>query len=56
LSATNGRALRAALGPNFDPDEWQAALDEARAELRAHLIDGAVRFVGHTWLVTATNR
>ena len=56
LSATNGRALRAALGPNLDPDVWQAALDEARAELRAQLIDGAVRFVGHTWLVTATNR
>ena len=55
LSGTNGRAVRAALGPNLDADEWQAALDEARAELRAQLIDGAVRFVGHTWLVTATN-
>ena len=56
LSSTAGRAVRAALEPRLDPDEWQAVLDEARAELRAQLVDGAVRFVGHTWLVTATNR
>jgi hypothetical protein len=31
-------------------------LDEARAELRAQMIDGTVRLVGHTWLVTAKNR
>ena len=56
LSSTVGRAVRAALEPRLDPDEWQAVLDEARAELRAELVDGAVRLVGHTWLVTATNR
>jgi hypothetical protein len=56
LSGTFGRALRAALQPSVDEKEWQAVLDEARAELRSELVDGTVRFTGHTWLVTATNR
>jgi SAM-dependent methyltransferase len=56
LSATFGRAVRAKLEPRLDPDGWQAVLDEARAELRDMRVDGAVRFVGHTWLVTAKNR
>ena len=56
LSGTVGRAARAELEPRLDPDGWQAVLEEARAELRARFVDGAVRFVGHTWLVTATNR
>ncbi len=56
LSGTAGRAARAAIEPNLNPDEWQTVLDEVRAELRNHLLDGAVRFVGQTWLVTATNR
>ncbi|MGZ4700354.1 MAG: class I SAM-dependent methyltransferase [Ilumatobacteraceae bacterium] len=55
LSGTFGRAARAALEPHLAPGGWEAVLDEARAELRAELVDGAVRFVGHTWLVTATN-
>jgi hypothetical protein len=56
LSGTVGRAARAALEPLLEPAEWQAVIDEARAELRAQMVDGTVRFVGHTWLVTATNR
>jgi SAM-dependent methyltransferase len=56
LSGMVGRAVRAALEPRLDPEEWQAVLDEARAELRAERVDGAVQFVGHTWLVTATTR
>ena len=56
LSGTVGRAVRAELEARLEPDGWQAVLDEARAELRAQLVDGAVRFVGHTWLVTAKNR
>ena len=56
LSSTFGRAVRAALEPRLDSDGWQAVLDEARAELRAQLVDGAVRLPGYTWLVTATNR
>ena len=56
LSGTVGRAVRAELEPRLDPAEWQAVLDEARAELRARLVDGTLRIVGHTWLVTAQNR
>lgn len=55
LSSSVGRAVRAELEPRLAPDGWHAVLDEARAELRAEMVDGAVRFVGHTWLVTATN-
>lgn len=56
LSSTFGRAVRAALEPRLDLAGWQAVLDEARAELRAQMVDGTVRLVGHTWLVTAKNR
>ena len=56
LSATFGRAVRAKLEPGLSPAGWQAVLDQARAELRAQLVGGAVRFVGHTWPVAATNR
>ena len=56
LSGTVGRAVRAELEPRLDAEEWEAVVDEARAELRAERVDGAVRFVGHTWLVTATNQ
>jgi len=55
LSGMVGRAARAALEPDLGADGWQAVLEEARAELRAQLVDGAVRFVGHTWLVIATS-
>jgi SAM-dependent methyltransferase len=55
LSGSLGRTARAELEPRLGPDGWAAVLDEARAELRAQLVDGAVRFTGHTWLVTATN-
>ena len=55
LSSTVGRAVRAELEPRLDPQGWEAVLDEARDELRANFVDGAVRFVGHTWLVTAKN-
>ena len=41
---------------NSAPSGWEAAVDEARADLRERLVDGALRFVAHTWLVTATNR
>ncbi len=56
LSGTVGRAVRAQLEPRLGAGEWDAVVDEARAELRASRIDGSVRFVGHTWLVTAANR
>jgi len=55
LSGAVGRAARAELETRLGPEGWAAALDEARDELRSHLHDGAVRVVGRTWLVTATN-
>jgi SAM-dependent methyltransferase len=55
LSGTVGRAARADLEERLGPDGWREVLDEARDELRSHLHDGAVRVVGRTWLVTATN-
>jgi SAM-dependent methyltransferase len=54
LSGAVGRAVREALEPALGPAGWEAALDDARAELRGHLVDGAVRLVGRTWLVTAS--
>ncbi len=38
-----------------DPTAGEDLLDEVREELRAHLVDGAIRFPGATWLVTARN-
>ncbi|HVE17573.1 MAG TPA: class I SAM-dependent methyltransferase [Ilumatobacteraceae bacterium] len=55
LSGTLGRAVRAELEPSLGPVGWQEALESARKELRAQFVNGAVRIVGHTWLVTATN-
>lgn len=56
LSGTLGRAARAALEPTLPPEEWNALLDEARADLRRRIVDGAVRLDAKIWLVTATNR
>ena len=56
LSSTFGSAVRAALEPRLDPGGWQAVVDEARADLRAQLVDGAVPpLTGYAWLVTAKN-
>lgn len=50
-----GRAVRAELEPRLGPGGWEIVLDEIRAELRSRLVDGVVRFIGHIWVVTATN-
>jgi SAM-dependent methyltransferase len=55
LNGTIGRTLRAELEPQLGPAGWADLLDEARAGLRAALVDGAVRFAGHAWVVTAGN-
>jgi SAM-dependent methyltransferase len=55
LATTTGRRARAQLEPRLGAQGWAALVDEVRAELRRNLIDGVVKFVGHTWLVTATN-
>ncbi|KQY57707.1 class I SAM-dependent methyltransferase [Nocardioides sp. Root140] len=55
LATTTGQSARAELEPTLGPDGWASLVDEVRAELRRHLLDGAVRPVAHTWVVTATN-
>lgn len=55
LAGTTGRLAREELEPSLGPAGWAALLDDVRAELRRHLVDGAVRFPGAIWLVTAAN-
>jgi len=55
LAGSTGGAARAQLEPRLGPEGWEAMLEEVRAELRRHLVAGAVRLPGATWLVTATN-
>ena len=43
------------LRPYLTADEWDALLDDVRAELRRHLVDGRLQFNGAAWLVTASN-
>ncbi|CAN5675041.1 class I SAM-dependent methyltransferase [soil metagenome] len=55
LSSRTGRAARAELEPRLGPDGWTALVEEVRSELRSHLVDGVLKFVGRVWLVRATN-
>ena len=53
MSTTTGRRARAELEPRLGADGWAQLVDDVREELRRHRVDGVVKFVGHTWLVTA---
>ena len=55
LGSGTARLARERLLPELGPDGWEALLDEVRADLRRYLVDGAVRFPGAAWLVTAAN-
>ncbi|WP_018636125.1 class I SAM-dependent methyltransferase [Parafrankia elaeagni] len=55
LSTSTGRLAQQQLEPRLGPEGWSALLDDVRAELRRHLVNGAVRFPGAIWLATATN-
>ncbi|GAB3993953.1 hypothetical protein GCM10029992_06970 [Glycomyces albus] len=55
LASGTGRLAKERLRPELGPEGWEELLDEVRAELRGHLVDGVVKFPGATWLVTATN-
>lgn len=54
-SVTTGRTAAETLRPLLGPQAWEDLLDDVRAELRRHLVDGAVRIPAAVWLVTATN-
>ena len=55
LSVTTGRTAREVLQPALTPEAWAELLEDVRAELRRHLVDGAVRVPAALWLVTASN-
>lgn len=55
LSVTTGRTAAETLRPTRTPAAWQELLDDVRAELRRHLVDGAVKVPAALWLVTAGN-
>lgn len=55
LAGRVAQAARRALEPQLGEAGWHALLDEARAELRSQLVDGTVKFLARSWLVTATN-
>jgi SAM-dependent methyltransferase len=55
LSVTTGRRAYETLKPTLTPEAWADLLDDVRAALRRHLIDGAVKLPAALWLVTASN-
>ncbi len=55
LSTTTGRTAYETLHPSLTAAAWAELLDDVRAELRRHLVDGAVKVQAALWLVTARN-
>jgi SAM-dependent methyltransferase len=55
LSNRTGQQARTALADRLGPGGWAALTEELRAELRRPRVDGAVKFPGYTWVVTAVN-
>lgn len=55
FSTTTGRRARTELQPRLNPHEWAALVEKVRAEIRRNVVDDALKFIGRTWLVTATN-
>lgn len=54
LTSSTGRAARAELEPTLGAPGWAALVEDVRADLRRHLVDGVVKFVGRVWLVSAS--
>jgi SAM-dependent methyltransferase len=50
-----GRLAREQLLPRLGEDGWASLLDDVRAELRRHLVDGVLRFPAAIWIVEAVN-
>jgi SAM-dependent methyltransferase len=55
LGTSAGTLASRELRPYLTADEWEALLDDVRAELRRHLVDGRLQFNGAAWLVTAAD-
>ena len=56
LATTAGRLAREQLVDELSESEWADLLEQARASIRRHLVDGSVKLPGALWLVTASNR
>lgn len=55
LGNEGGRMARAQLEERLGPEGWATVLEEVKAELRADLVDGGIRFPGACWFVRARN-
>lgn len=55
ILSSNGRAAWEQLEPITGPERRAELLEEVRADLRRHQVDGVVRLPGAVWLVTAHN-
>ena len=53
LGNSSGRRAAQELRVTLGPEGFADLLEEVRAELRRHLVDGRVQFTGAAWLVTA---
>lgn len=54
LATSTGRRVREQLEPQLGAEGWTAVVEELRAHVREHLVDGGLRLPGAIWLVTAT--
>ena len=55
LGSFIGRRAHRELPPLLGEQGWERLLEDVRERLRGELIDGAVRFPGACWLVSAEN-
>ncbi len=55
LNGGTGRLAKEQLLPRLGEEGWESLVDEVRAELRRHRVEGVVRFPGAVWIVTASN-
>lgn len=53
LATTTGRRAESELRPRLGETRWQSLLDDVRADLRTHLVDGRLQHPAACWLVTA---
>lgn len=55
LANRTGVQARTEVTARRGAEGWAAVVEELRAALRGHRVDGALKFPGRTWVVTATN-
>jgi SAM-dependent methyltransferase len=54
LSTTSGRTAQEELEPRLGEQGWADLLDDVRAVVAEHVVDGSVRIPAAVWVVTAT--